>query len=284
MQRHVWLLLVVAMTAAGCARSVNVTQERESLLTVDREWSQTTKDLDKFVTYYAPDASLYAPGMPVVTGVAKIKEEFSKMAAAPGFNLAWTANRAEVSASGDLGYTTGTYEMAMNGGVDKGKFITVWKKQGDGTWKVTEDIINSDSPAPGESTSHVMVQGTGLTWGPTPPALPPGAKLAVVSGDPGKAGPFVIRLQFPAGYRVAPHWHPTTENVTVLAGTLALGMGETMNDGAAQDLPVGGYAVLPAQMRHFAIARTPATVQIHGMGPFVINYVNPADDPSRATQ
>jgi hypothetical protein len=77
------------------------------------------------------------------------------------------------------------------------------------------------------------------------------------------------------------HWHPTDEQVTVLSGTLALGMGDTFDKVAMKDLPAGGYALLPADMRHFAMATTAATVQVSGAGPFALTYMNPADDPTR---
>jgi ketosteroid isomerase-like protein len=280
--RHCTLLVLVGIAlVAGCARSVNVTQERESLLAKDREWSQTTKDTDKFLSYYAADASMYAPGMPVVNGTAGIRDAYTQMASAPGFALQWTANKADVSTSGDLGYTSGTYQMSMNGMNDKGKFVTVWKKE-NGDWKVSQDIINSDEPAAAPTAAHVMVPAANVTFGPAPPVLPAGAKMAVVSGDPSKAGPYVVRLQMPAGYTIAPHWHPTDESVTVLSGTLGLGMGDTLDKTAAQDLGTGGFANMPAQMHHYAIAKGATTVQIHGMGPFAITYVNAADDPSKA--
>jgi len=112
--------------------------------------------------------------------------------------------------------------------------------------------------------------------------MPPGAKLAVLSGDPSKSEPFVLRAQLPAGYTVAPHWHPTDEHVTVLAGTFAFGMGDVLDKAALTDVPAGGYALMPAQMHHYAVAKTAATIQVHAMGPFAITYVNPTDDPSRA--
>jgi hypothetical protein len=127
--------------------------------------------------------------------------------------------------------------------------------------------------------AHVMVTGPELVWGDTPPALPAGAKMAVLSGNPGASGPFVVRMQAPAGYKIAPHWHPTDENVTVLSGTFAMGMGDTFDEKAMKVLPPGGYAKLPAEMRHYALAKTAVTVQVHGMGPFVLKYVNEADDP-----
>jgi len=102
-----------------------------------------------------------------------------------------------------------------------------------------------------------------------------------VSGDPSQAQPFVIRAQVPAGYKVPPHWHPGDENLTILSGTVALGMGETFDEKAMTEVPAGGYASLPAEMRHYFLAKTAATFKVHGMGPFVVNYVNPADDPSK---
>ena len=202
------------------------------------------------------------------------------MSTAPGFALQWTPTKAEISASGDLGTTAGTYDMTMGGIAEKGKYVTVWKKQSDGAWKVTDDIFNADAAGP-PSSQHVMLTGRDITWGDGPPALPAGSKLAVISGDPGKAGPFVIRLQMPAGYRIAAHWHPTDEYLTVLSGTLGAGMGNKFDQAALKDLPAGGYAVMPAEMRHFVMAKTATTIQVSGTGPFVLNYVDPADDPSK---
>jgi quercetin dioxygenase-like cupin family protein len=133
-----------------------------------------------------------------------------------------------------------------------------------------------------EPKSHVALTPNDVKWGPPPPSLKKGAELAVVSGNPAAAGPFVIRLKFPAGYIIAPHWHPTDEHVTVISGTLALGMGEKVDKASMKVMPAGSYGMLPAEMRHYAMAKTAAIVQVHGMGPFVLNYVNPADDASKA--
>ena len=126
--------------------------------------------------------------------------------------------------------------------------------------------------------AHIALTAGEVKWGQAPPSLPKGAQIAVVSGDPSKAGPFTIRLKFPAGFRVPPHWHPTDENVTVLSGTIAFGMGE-FDTTAMKNMSAGGYAMMPAEMRHFALAKTAVTLQVHGTGPFVLNYVNAADDP-----
>jgi quercetin dioxygenase-like cupin family protein len=118
-----------------------------------------------------------------------------------------------------------------------------------------------------------------LNWGPGPPSLPKGAKLAVVSGDPGRAGPFVIQLRLPPGYAVPPHRHPTDEAVTVLYGALTLGMGPVMNEGRRTVLGRGDSIVAPANMNHYASTTQGATIRISMSGPFQITYVNPADDP-----
>jgi quercetin dioxygenase-like cupin family protein len=132
-----------------------------------------------------------------------------------------------------------------------------------------------------KAPAHILVTPSETKWGAPPPVFEKAASFAVISGDPGKPGLFVVRLKMPAGYKIAPHWHPTDEHVTVLSGTFALGMGEKFDKASMKDLPAGGYALLPAEMRHFAMATTAATVQVHGQGPFALTYVNPADDPSK---
>ncbi len=113
-----------------------------------------------------------------------------------------------------------------------------------------------------KAPSRVLVTPAELKWGEPPPVFEKGASFTVVSGDPGKPGIFAVRLKMPAGYKIAPHWHPTDEHVTVVSGTFALGMGDTFDKATMKDLPAGGYALLPAEMRHFAMATTAATVQV----------------------
>ena len=134
-----------------------------------------------------------------------------------------------------------------------------------------------------ETKTHISLNAAEVKWGPAPPSVPRGVQLAVISGNPAAAGPFVIRLKLPAGQRIAPHWHPGDEHVTVLTGNVAFGMGEKFDQSAMKELSPGGYALMPAEMRHFAMAKSAAVLQVHGMGPFVLNYVNPGDDPSKAT-
>ena len=137
-------------------------------------------------------------------------------------------------------------------------------------------------PAAAPPATHVFMKAADIKWGDPPPALPKGALFAVISGDPSKEGIYVIRAKLPAGYKVMPHFHPTDEHVTVISGTFALGMGDTFDAKTMTKLPAGGYALLPATMHHYAMATTATTIQVHGMGPFALTYVNPADDPSAA--
>lgn len=131
------------------------------------------------------------------------------------------------------------------------------------------------------SAAVAQVNPNNLKWGPAPPGLPAGARLAVLSGNPGKAGMFTIRLRFPPGYAIAPHHHPSDELVTVMSGQLSLGMGNALRRGRAASLIQGGYVVAPANMNHYASTRGGATIQITAQGPFEIAYVNPRDDPRR---
>lgn len=119
-----------------------------------------------------------------------------------------------------------------------------------------------------------------VKWGPAPAVFPAGAKMAVMQGDPSKSDLFTVRLDMPKGYRIAPHYHPTDEHVTVISGNFLVGMGDKVDAKKTMSLSSGGFVTAPAQAHHFAIARTHTVVQVHAMGPFKLTYVNPADDPS----
>jgi ketosteroid isomerase-like protein/quercetin dioxygenase-like cupin family protein len=269
------MVCFAALMTASCAPSVNVEQERTALMQRDRDWASSAAKVDQFMTFLAPDASFYVPEMPVMTGTDAIKTTFTQMTAMPGFSLAWSATKADVSGDGNWGYTAGTYTSSAAGTKEQGKYVTIWKKV-NGSWVVAEDIFNA-SAAP--VYPHAMVQASSLKWGEAPPGLPAGGRFTVVSGDPSGPGPFVLRAELPAGYRIGPHWHPTTENVTVLSGTITMNMGDKDDPATRHDIAAGGYASLPAEARHSFGTKTAAAIQVHGMGPFGITYVNPADDP-----
>jgi len=123
-----------------------------------------------------------------------------------------------------------------------------------------------------------------LTWGPAPAILPAGAQLAVLEGDPTKSGPFTMRLSMPAGYRLPPHFHQVDEHVTVISGAFQVGMGDTFDESKLTTLPPGTFGVIPPGMHHFARADKATVVQLHGVGPWGLTYVNPADQPKTAAR
>ncbi|HEV3075459.1 MAG TPA: cupin domain-containing protein [Thermoanaerobaculia bacterium] len=140
---------------------------------------------------------------------------------------------------------------------------------------------SSKTAAP-KAPDHAAITAADMKWGDGPPSLAAGAKLAVLEGDPGKAQAFTIRLRVPDGYRVAPHWHPTTEHVTVISGTFHIAMGDKFDDTKGTALGPGSFAFMAAKMHHYAWFTGDSEIQIHGIGPFALNYVNPADDPRHA--
>ena len=121
-----------------------------------------------------------------------------------------------------------------------------------------------------------------IPWGPAPAFVAPGAQLAVLEGNPMAAsGEYTIRLQMPAGYKIAPHWHPKRENVTVISGTFKVGMGDDFDESKMGSFAAGSFAYLDPDMHHYAMASGPAVVQVHGEAPLQFNYVHVEDDPSK---
>jgi hypothetical protein len=120
-----------------------------------------------------------------------------------------------------------------------------------------------------------------IKWGPAPPFISAGAQLAVLEGNPmASSGDYTIRLKMPDGYKIAPHTHPLRENVTVISGTLKVGMGDKWDDSKMMSFGAGSFAYLDPSMHHYAGASGETIIQIHGKSPVKFNYINPADDPS----
>ena len=137
-------------------------------------------------------------------------------------------------------------------------------------------------------TSHVAAgaedsaAAAALHWGPQPPGLPKGARAAVVRGDPSKAGSFTLRADLPDGYEVKPHWHPTSERIRVLEGTLLMGDGRDWRSASLRPFPAGQVATVAAHHPHFVRAKGKTMIEIRSTGPFEITYVNSTDDPRKA--
>ena len=126
---------------------------------------------------------------------------------------------------------------------------------------------------------HVVLTPDDIKWADGPPSMPSGAKAAVLDGDPKKEGVFHLRLKMPAGYRVPPHRHPGDERVTVISGSFSLGFGESFDEEKTRALPAGSFFSIPPKTPHFAHVKEDTVIQLSTLGPWTLEYVNPADDP-----
>jgi len=137
----------------ACAQppKVDVEAERASLLAADQAWSQSGGDLEKLMSFLADDAVFFGEGMPRIAGRAAIRQAWGEMTKLPGFSVSWVPEGAVVAQSGDLGYTFGSDEISLNDAkgvrvTTKGKYVVIWRKQADGSWKAVVDTGNRDAP------------------------------------------------------------------------------------------------------------------------------------------
>jgi quercetin dioxygenase-like cupin family protein len=139
--------------------------------------------------------------------------------------------------------------------------------------------LGAQGPSSQSDRSTVVVPADRVAFGPAPEILPRGAKLAVLEGDPMKPGTYTMRLSMPDGYTIPPHTHPADEHVTVVTGTFLVGLGGRLEASKFTALSAGSFAMLPPGMQHYARAKGKTVIQLHGVGPWSLTYVNPADDP-----
>jgi anti-sigma factor ChrR (cupin superfamily) len=124
------------------------------------------------------------------------------------------------------------------------------------------------------AVAHKIMHFGDLKWTP----IIKGCDLAAVEGNPEAEGqPFVIRFRCTDGAKVPAHWHPTDENLTVLKGAFLVGMGDNFDESKLQTMNVGNFILMPKEMHHFALNKGETIVQLHGMGPFKVNWVNPSE-------
>jgi uncharacterized protein (TIGR02246 family) len=150
------LCLIVFLTACTQPAPPDTRDaDAKAIREVESAWVKTaaTKDLDAFVAYYTDDAAVLSPNEPIFKGKAAIKEGLKPLMADPQFSLTFMPTRVEVSKSGDMAFTQGPYKLSFsdirgNKFEDEGKYLTVWRKQADGTWKAVQDTMNSDLPLP----------------------------------------------------------------------------------------------------------------------------------------
>ena len=129
---------------------------------------------------------------------------------------------------------------------------------------------------------HGMTTPDDIKWGPPPPVFDPSAQFAVLAGNPMASGMYVVRLKMPDGYKIMPHWHPTTENITVISGTFHFATGDKFDNTKGATMTAGTFGFVGPHMNHYAWAEGETIVQVHGMGPFKLTYVNPKDAPTAA--
>jgi hypothetical protein len=120
-----------------------------------------------------------------------------------------------------------------------------------------------------------------IKWKDGPGSLQKGAKMMLLEGDPTQEGMFTMRLWFPDGFEVKPHFHSQIEHVTILQGALNIGMGDKFDRSATKEMSVATFGFWPPGMKHFAWAKGDTILQLHGRGPWTVTYVNPADDPRK---
>lgn len=126
---------------------------------------------------------------------------------------------------------------------------------------------------------HIMIVPDSIKWIDGPASLPPGSKVAVIEGDPSVTGLFTMRAKIPANYKIMPHWHPADEHITVIQGACYMGLGADFVENSASKLAAGGFAVLKKGTHHYFFTKEECIIQLHGVGPWGITYINPADDP-----
>jgi uncharacterized protein (TIGR02246 family) len=275
-------IAVAASTAQG------QTRDERAIRALSDQWQRdiAAKNIDAIVALHTPDAVVMMSHAPVARGSAAIRNMWTQAINTPGLVLSWTPTKIEVvspTRALEYGDYTESYDTPQGKGTDAGSYVTVWHKIS-GKWRVAVDAPVTSVPLP-TMASAPMVMATvktyasnALSWGDfTPTGFDPGMKLAVLEGDPGKAAPYVVRLSFPAGYRFPVHWHPGIENLTVVSGPFQLAMGNTADWNALRTYGPGDFIYIPPRHAHFggSAATGPSVIQLHGMGPFVVNLGAP---------
>lgn len=281
--------LVLTAACASAPPKVDVRSEEDAIRALEMAAIAAIqqKNAAAVAAFFTPDATFQLANQPAAVGTAAIRQEFEGLMAFQNLQFSATPTSIEVASSGDLGHVHGTYRMSFStpdGPVqDEGIYSQVWKKTAANGWKIAREVAVSTKPAaPPPAPLIVMVESdqpgmhaaAGLTWSDlTRPGLKPGAKISVVHGDPAGTGDYTIRLRFPDGFEVPPHWHPNAEHVTVLQGTFMFGMGSTFDRAKLQTHGPGDFLYAPAKSPHFVTVRGETIVQLHGQGPFQLNLV-----------
>jgi ketosteroid isomerase-like protein/quercetin dioxygenase-like cupin family protein len=268
----------IAVTAPAASSQ---SKDEEAIRALTYQWQKdiAARNLDGIVALHAPDAIVMMSHNPLATGTAAIRGAWGEGLKTPGLDLHWTPVKIEVASptvATEYGSYTESFDTPNGKGHDAGNYVTIWHKI-NGKWRVALDAPVTTMPLPAagaasmEGADMQMTAGTSVTWSDlSVPGFDPGAKIAVLHGNPAGTGDYTIRLQFPAGYRFPVHWHPKGEHLTVVSGTFQLAMGNTADWSALRSYAPGDFLYLPAQHAHFGGAQGVTVVQLHGEGPFEI--------------
>ena len=278
----------LAAFAIALAATTAWSQQRDAdaIRALGDQWQRdiAAKNVDGIVALFAPDGMVMMSHAPVATGSTALRGVWSEVAKTPGLSLSWTPTKIEVvspTRAIEYGTYTDSWDTPEGKAKDAGTYVTIWHKI-NGKWRVALDAPNTSTPlpaaAPMEMGNVALLANSALTWGDfNPTGFDPGMKLAVLSGDPAKPAPYVVRLSFPAGYKFPVHWHPGIENLTVVSGPFQLAMGNTADWSALKTYAPGDYIYIPPRHAHFggSAATGPSVIQLHGVGPFLLNLGAP---------
>jgi ketosteroid isomerase-like protein/quercetin dioxygenase-like cupin family protein len=276
-------LMGLAIAAFG-QTATSQTRDERAVRAESQAWQRyiATQNVDSIVALTTPDAVVLFANAPVMKGSNAIRSGWSDILKLPAFKVHWTPTWVDVASpkvATEYGTYTESYDTPSGKANDEGNYVVIWHKVA-GRWRVALDAPVSTVPIPAaapatpptDPSTMEMHAASGLTWGDLiATGVPPGAKIAVLHGNPGGPGGFVLRLQFPDGYQIPVHWHPTGENVTVVSGSLSFAMGNAFDASALHTYGPGDFAYLPPRQSHYGQAHGTTILQVNGRGPFVIN-------------
>ncbi|HZE08717.1 MAG TPA: DUF4440 domain-containing protein [Gemmatimonadaceae bacterium] len=277
------LALTISMVLAIASlshRAEGQAADQRAIRAASAAWQRyiSAQNVDSIVALHTPDAVVMFANSPVTTSSSGVRTTWADIVKLPGLSMHWMPERIDV-ASPTVATEYGTYTDSYDGPSgkisDAGNYVTVWHKV-NGKWRVAYDVPVSTMPAPAaapaEATDFIAKGGNDLAWSDfASPGFAPGAKIAVLQGNPASSGQFALRLSLPDGYQIPLHWHPTAETVTVLSGGGMFGMGNAVDMSAAHSFGAGDYVYIPARHPHFLQTRGATVVQVTGNGPFQIN-------------
>jgi ketosteroid isomerase-like protein/uncharacterized RmlC-like cupin family protein len=273
---------LAALAIAAIASTANSQQsDAATIRALSDKWQRdiAAQNVDAIVALHASDALVLMSHQPAANGSAAIRGMWAEGVKTPGLVLAWTPTKIEVvspTRAIEYGTYTESYDTPDGKGNDAGSYVTVWHKN-NGKWQIAIDAPVTSVPLPAPPAAAAVMANTkeipnsSLAWSDfKPEGFDAGMKLAVMQGDPGAKGPYVLRLMFPAGYRFPVHWHPGIENLTVVSGPFQLAHGNTADWNALKTYGPGDFIYIPPRHAHFggSAASAASVIQLHGEGPF----------------